>query len=116
MTSLDSVPFVWRALVAELNGVDLNTRDPANPCEAFDQTDDPDGSGECMTDGHYMCVECKLICLSALRRKRDQCQDCGAKLVFPRHGSEGECVNECHLPAYIIERRREAERAQEDKQ
>jgi hypothetical protein len=102
---ISEIPPVWRDLYEEINGRDPNTRDPGSPCEAWEQVASPDGSGDCMTDGHYMCVECKNISLVALRRKRDQCVDCGAKLTFKSHSSYGECPNECDIDIHVLAQR-----------
>ena len=87
------IPPVWRALIEDLNGIQ-ETRDPSSPCEAWDYVEEPTGLGDCMTDGHYRCVECKHIALSALRAKRDQCRECGTKVVFV-NSSHGECPKSC---------------------
>ncbi len=35
-------------------------RDVDAPCEHFDGLD-PDGSGDCMSDGHHLCRECSRL-------------------------------------------------------
>lgn len=103
------IPLVWRALYEDLNGRAHKpeypqTRDPDAPCDAWEQTDAPDGSGHCLTDGHYMCVECIHISLATLRRRRDQCDECGAKLSF-ENSRDGDCPNECDVPEHILKSR-----------
>lgn len=95
-------PAVWRDLVSEINGrIPVGTpgvRDPDALCEVFDPVEgDPDGSGTCQTDGHYMCSECRHIELVTLRRRRDQCEDCGAKLERGqgKYGPEDLCSKRC---------------------
>lgn len=52
--------------------------DPELNCEVF--TPGEPGTGECYTDGHYMCRECSHMSLRALRRRDEQCEDCGTPL------------------------------------
>jgi hypothetical protein len=52
------------------SGADLRVgerwlRDPDAPCEAFEPG--TPGSGDCETDGHYLCEKCSEMSLSALR-------------------------------------------------
>lgn len=84
------IPIAWRALVAEINGARVpdgtpGVRDADAPCEDFEPVgrafEDAPGEGNCETDGHYLCRECVHISLAALRRRRDQCEDCGEGLV-----------------------------------
>jgi hypothetical protein len=48
------------------NGI-IGLRDIDHPCEGFDDTprDPDDQSGDCSTDGHYMCIECKHLNLTS---------------------------------------------------
>lgn len=41
-------------------------RDPEHPCKVFDGRG-YDGSGRCLSDGHYMCVECSELSKDAPR-------------------------------------------------
>jgi len=70
-------------------------RDVEAPCEVFN-VGEP-GRGDCETDGHYLCVECTEIALHVLRRRRGQCEDCGASLVRARGpwGDEDACSTRC---------------------
>lgn len=58
------LPPAWAALVAEVNGRPLDgtpgIRDINAPCELFDGKE-PDGSGTCWSDGHYLCRECSHL-------------------------------------------------------
>ena len=75
-------------------------------CHAFERVDEPDGSGHCETNGHYECSECAHISLVNIRLRRDECPDCGTKLVFDNN-SEGDCPNECDVPAHVLRDRLE---------
>lgn len=105
MTRLAAVPALWRGLYFEINsgagrvpdGI-TGIRDVDAPCEAFVlvESERPDGGGDCETDGHYLCAECTRIKLAVLRRRHDECEECGA--VLPRRGLDGlgDCLNGCH--------------------
>lgn len=58
------LPPAWAALVAEVNGRPLagtpGVRDIGAPCELFDGIE-PDGSGDCHGDGHWLCDECSHL-------------------------------------------------------
>lgn len=60
----------WNALVAEVNGRPLigtpGVRDIENPCAAFDGLG-YDGTGDCLSDGHYVCTDCSLLSPNAPR-------------------------------------------------
>ncbi len=61
----------WDNLVRFVNGRPLvpgtpGVRDPDSPCDAFDGRH-YDGTGDCMSDGHYLCVECSLLSPEAPR-------------------------------------------------
>lgn len=78
-------------------------RDVDAPCSTFSPVEKgrPDGSGTCETDGHYLCSECKEIKLAVLRRRHDECEECGAKLEKP--GTYGEaCPNRCDVPLWVL--------------
>jgi hypothetical protein len=61
---------------------DTKGRDPAAPCTAFVEGEPATGSeADCETDGHYRCLECTRISVRALRRRREQCEDCGSPLA-----------------------------------
>ena len=85
----------WNLLVAEVNGKrELGmpgVRDPEAPCEAFSpvgvafqqvKESELTGHGDCETDGHYMCTECTLISVGALRHRQSRCDACGTPLIF----------------------------------
>lgn len=44
----------------------VGVRDPEHMCEEFDGKR-YDGSGDCLSDGHYMCLECSLLSPAAPR-------------------------------------------------
>lgn len=104
--SILSVPVLWRALYYEVNGHAgrmpdgiTGIRDVNSPCEAFVLVEGdgrPDGLGDCETDGHYICAECTRIKLDVLRRRHDECEECGTAL--PRRGVAGlgDCPKGCH--------------------
>lgn len=104
MVQLVGVPDIWRDFVWKINeGNRLpdgmrGIRDVDAPCDVFEPAGEPgeyaNGTGECLTDGHYMCVECVHIDLQTLRRRRDECVVCGAKLGKYR-GSREECDVHC---------------------
>jgi hypothetical protein len=82
----------WRDLLSELNGRAPDgtpgVRDVDAPCDVYQPVDlpmDADASGDCETDGHYLCADgrsvCRHISERALRRRRDRCEQCGTKLV-----------------------------------
>lgn len=66
MTLLAEIPPPWRPLWLALNGYPTvgapGVRDPDAPCDAFEPVGAPfaraPGTGDCSTDGHYMCDEC----------------------------------------------------------
>lgn len=99
MIDLAGVPLSWRALVAEINGAPLlgtpGVRDFLAPCDAFNPGEP--GQGNCSTDGHYLCDECTEIALHVLRRRRDQCEQCGARLERVRGawGDKDACSARC---------------------
>lgn len=103
-TDFYAVPPAWRSLVASLGGrIPDGTdgiRDVDAPCEAFKPAGAPyeraKGTGSCETDGHYICVECVEIKLETLRRRQDQCEECGASLV--KVGYLEQCPACCDLP------------------
>lgn len=74
----------WNQLVAAVNGRSIlgspGVRDPDAPCSAF-HPGEPLEDGDCDTDGHYLCRECRHISLVAIRRRNDQCEACGAPLI-----------------------------------
>lgn len=63
-------PIAWAELVANINGRtflgQVGVRDPDGPCESFDGLG-YDGRGQCMSDGHYLCVECSELSPEASR-------------------------------------------------
>lgn len=60
----------WAELVANVNGRSflgqVGVRDPDGPCEVFDGRG-YDGSGKCMSDGHWLCAECSELSPEAPR-------------------------------------------------
>lgn len=64
------LPLAWRELEANANDRSFfgqtGVRDPDNVCEAFDGRD-YDGSGDCLSDGHYLCLECSRLSPEAPR-------------------------------------------------
>jgi len=93
--SILAVPPAWRAVVSELNGGRIpdgvaGIRDIDAPCEEFLPEGEcaPGGAAfsDCETDGHYLCEECVHISVRALRSRRDECEDCGTKLVHRDYG------------------------------
>jgi hypothetical protein len=70
MASSD-VAIRWEALLRFVNGKPpmmgtVGVRDPDHPCEEFDGQH-YDGTGDCMSDGHYMCTECSHLSPDAPR-------------------------------------------------
>ena len=72
---MSALPLAWQHLVAEVNGRrELGmpgVRDHKYPCELFDPVDAPKGTGECRTDGHYLCTECSRISREAVEWRED---------------------------------------------
>ncbi len=94
-----AIPPVWRGLVHEVNGGRPpdglpGIRDVDAPCDVFEPVGAPweyaTGTGDCETDGHYICRECVHISLRAVRRKSDLCEECGAAF-----SARGECLGDC---------------------
>lgn len=60
----------WQELVAGVNGRTLfgqvGVRDPDYPCEEYDGRG-YDGSGQCLSDGHYECKNCSNLAPTAPR-------------------------------------------------
>lgn len=58
----------WSALVAFVNNRTgaAGLRDPESPCSDFD-AQYYNGLGQCLSDGHYMCVECSHLSAGAPR-------------------------------------------------
>ena len=65
----------WNELVAFVNNMttvgQVGVRDPDSPCEAFDSRG-YDGTGDCDSDGHYMCTECSRLSPDAPRFTNDR--------------------------------------------
>jgi DNA-directed RNA polymerase subunit RPC12/RpoP len=98
--SIAAMPARWRALVSELNGGRIpdgtpGIRDVNAPCDHFEPAGEPfehaNGSGSCMTDGHYICSECVHIEIKTLRRRQDRCEECGSKDI-DKDGNCHACV------------------------
>lgn len=69
----------WKSLVAFVNNKPtlfgmVGVRDPDYPCEEYDAKN-YDGTGDCLSDGHYECVNCSKLSPKAHR--------------FEEHGLEG---------------------------
>lgn len=81
----------WQHLVAVANGRTLvgmdGVRDPEGPCEMFENGPLHGGTGDCETDGHYLCDECV---------HRATCEGCR------RRPSQCECVDEDELVEQAI--------------
>ena len=94
--NLTTTPAPWRALVWELQGRpdrlhdgsrlpdgEPGVRDVDAPCDVFEPVGAPyqysKGTGECDTDGHYLCRECVHISLHEVRRRKGLCQVCGSQ-------------------------------------
>jgi len=65
------LPPKWEALYREVNRLPgilgaPGVRDPDGVCEGFDGNGF-DGTGRCMSDGHYLCVECSELSPEAPR-------------------------------------------------
>lgn len=60
----------WGELIANVNGRTFlgqaGVRDPEHICEDFDRKG-YDGSGQCWSDGHYLCVHCSELSPEAPR-------------------------------------------------
>jgi hypothetical protein len=60
----------WNELFHHVNGRttlhQVGVRDPDNPCEDFDGAG-YDGTGQCYSDGHYICTECSRLSPTAPR-------------------------------------------------
>lgn len=65
-----TIPLAWAELFANINGrtylAQVFIRDPDNVCELFDK-EGYNGRGKCMSDGHYLCVECSELSPEAPR-------------------------------------------------
>jgi hypothetical protein len=63
-------PIAWAELIENVNGRtflgQIGVRDPDGLCEVFDGQG-YDGRGKCMSDGHYLCVDCSLLSPEATR-------------------------------------------------
>jgi hypothetical protein len=65
------LPVAWEELSRAINGQPallgtIGVRDPDGVCEDFDGRH-YDGSGDCHSDGHYLCVECSHLSPDAPR-------------------------------------------------
>ena len=113
------IPERWVGLMSELNGRipdgTAGIRDIDAPCDAFMPVGAPyeysKGTGDCDTDGHYICLECIRISLREVRRRRELCLECGTKLVRVNHVDE--CPALCGVPLWeLVERERSKARAE----
>lgn len=73
----------WAILEAQVNGRAIvgmaGVRDPDAPCDAFDplpEGEHPTGEGGCMSDGHYMCAECRLFSKRSETWPKVSCPTC----------------------------------------
>ena len=62
---MTALPAAWEDLRLAINGLPgrlgaRGVRDPEGLCDVFDARG-YDGSGKCMSDGHYLCVECSEL-------------------------------------------------------
>jgi hypothetical protein len=76
LMSVAGLPLAWETLRRALNGEPSligtpGVRDPENVCEAFDGQG-YDGTGRCMSDGHYVCTECSNLAPDAPRFTNDR--------------------------------------------
>jgi hypothetical protein len=67
----DDPLLAWKTLVAALNSNPgpfgaPGVRDPEYPCAEFDGKN-YDGTGDCLSDGHYLCNECSRLSPNAPR-------------------------------------------------
>lgn len=58
----------WNALVESVNGRRVG-RDEEDSCEVY--APGRPGFGDCGTDGHYMCLECREMSAAAIRFRED---------------------------------------------
>ena len=49
----------------------VGVRDPEFPCDAFDG-EGYTGLGDCLSDGHYLCVDCSRLSANAPRFTQDR--------------------------------------------
>jgi hypothetical protein len=68
---MTALPIAWEVLRRQLNGEPgyeglPGFRSAEYPCEVFDGRG-YDGTGGCMSDGHYLCVECSELSPEAPR-------------------------------------------------
>ena len=66
-----TLPIAWEVLRRSVNGEHgyegtPGVRSPEYPCELFDGRG-YDGSGDCHSDGHYLCTECSQLSPDAPR-------------------------------------------------
>jgi hypothetical protein len=64
--SLGPFELLYRQVNGRAELGDVGVRDPNGPCEFFDGNG-YDGRGDCLSDGHYLCVECSHLSAHALR-------------------------------------------------
>jgi len=100
-----NIPKLWENLVCAINDkiTNLNKiRDVNASCVGFNLDENNTKQfGDCSTDGHYLCVECVQISLQAYRHHKDQCEDCGAKLINNEYGSLDKCSANCIDSQYV---------------
>jgi hypothetical protein len=78
----------WSELVGFVNGHPplfgaRGVRDPEYRCEEFDG-EGYDGTGQCHSDGHYMCTECSHLSPDAPRFQNDRASRGDRLLLFWR--------------------------------
>lgn len=77
-----TLPSAWLVLIEEVNGRPAfgapGVRDPAAPCHAFDPVAEIDwlglavtapGTGDCVSDGHYLCRGCARLSIDRAHRE-----------------------------------------------
>lgn len=93
---IPNLPPAWDALFRAVNNSpqrigDPGVRDPDAPCDAFDPLPEgkyPNGRGDCMGDGHYLCRECSLLSAESERWPMMLCPQC-------RHGEHRRWCSLC---------------------
>lgn len=73
-----SLPIAWRILELEVNGKAYvgqpGVRDPECPCEEFEPGTPGGQRGTCLSDGHYMCLECVHLWLHQCGCRMHRCE------------------------------------------
>ncbi len=100
---------LWAILEAEVNGQCIvgmpGVRDPEHPCDVFDplpEGEHPDGRGDCLSDGHYMCRECRRLSARSETWPTKSCPEC--KALGRVHEGCGTCGGRGEVDATGFER------------